>query len=88
MNRCKPVQVVLKGDVAQVLKDVTAEAARHDIEVKGDTTKGTIKHKKIDVSGTYVIDKDKKITIQMSEDSIFASCTEIESGLRDFFQGK
>ena len=88
-NKCNKVEVVLKGDVAQVLKDVTAEAAQHDLEIKGNTTSGTIKHKKVDVWGTYTIDeKTKKITIQMNEDTIFTSCSKIEQGLRDFFKGK
>jgi len=44
-NKCRKVEVVIRGDVAKVLKDVTAEAAKHDLEIKGDTTSGTIKHK-------------------------------------------
>ena len=88
-NACGRVEIVLKGDVAQVLKSVTAEAAKHDLEIKGDTTHGTIKHKTVKVWGTYTIDeKTKKITIQMNEDTMFTSCSKIEKGLRDFFQGK
>jgi len=88
-NKCKTVEVVIKGDVAQVLEDVKAEAAKHDIEIKGDTTRGTIKHRKIDVKGTYRIDaKSKKISIDMAEDTMFTNCKSIEAGLRDFFAGR
>jgi hypothetical protein len=88
-NKCATVVVTIKGDLQEVLDDVKKEAAKHDLEIKGDTKSGTIKHKKVDVKGTYTIDeKTKKISINMSEDTIFTSCDKIEAGLRDFFKGK
>jgi len=88
-NKCNKVEVTVKGDVETVLKDVKAEAAKHDLEIKGDTSGGTIKHKKVDVWGTYKVDeKAKKISIEMNEDTMFTSCSKIEQGLKDFFKGK
>ena len=39
-NKCNKVEVTVKGDVETVLKDVKADAAKHDLEIKGDTSGG------------------------------------------------
>jgi len=88
-NKCNTVVVTIKGDIEKVLADVKKEAAGHGLEIKGDAKSGTIKHKSVDVKGTYSYDeKTKKISIDMTEDTILTSCSKIEAGLRDFFKNK
>lgn len=86
-NKCATVVVTVKGDIQKVLDEVKQAAAKKNLEIKGDTKKGTIQHKQVDVKGTYSVD-GQKISIDITEDSWVVSCAEIEAGLRDFFKGK
>ena len=46
-NKCNKVEVTVKGEVGTVMKEVKAEAAKHDLEIKGDTSgRGPIKRKR------------------------------------------
>jgi len=86
-NKCKPVIVKIKGDMEKVLAAATKEAAKNDIVISGDVNSGKIKHKKVDIWGTYTV-KDDKIKIEITEDTFFASCEEIEKGAEAWFKGK
>ena len=86
---CPAIEVVLKGDIATVLKQAISQGASNGIEIKGDTTHGSINVKDHPVTGTYTFDdKTKKLTIKMSKDSIFIPCDTIKNALLKFFQGK
>ena len=86
-TKCKTVTVTVKGDVAKVLNQVKKEAKGNDIEISGNEKSGTLRHKSVDVKGTYTVNGNK-IDISMMEDSMWVSCERIENGIRDWFKGK
>ena len=85
-DRCK-FSVKIKGGIADVLKEVKKEAARHDVEVRGDTKKGSLRHKKVDIKGTYVVEA-KKVALDIVEDTMWADCKKIESSVKKWFKNK
>lgn len=86
-DKCPAVSVTLKGEPAAVLEEVKKLGAKNNVDISGDATKGTIKHRKIGVSGTYTV-SGKKLTIAMVDDTFLIDCTKLNSMILEWFDGK
>jgi hypothetical protein len=84
-QKCPAFSVTVKGDLEKVFASAKKDAAKNGIEIKGDTSSGTIQSKKHNVKGKYTVDK-QKITLNMEED-IFPGnwCPEIEKEIKKYF---
>ena len=87
MPKCPTFEVTVKGDVAKIVEDVKKEAAKKDIEVKGDAKAGTLRHKTVDIRGTYAV-SGQKIRFDITEDTWMADCAKIKNGITEWFKGK
>lgn len=87
MGKCKEIKITIKGNPKKVLDDVKKLAAKNDIVITGNEVKGSMKHKKVDVKGTYTV-KGQEVTIKMEENSWIVSCDQVNKGVKDFFKGK
>ena len=87
MPKCKELSITIKGAPKKVLDEVKRLAAKNDIIISGNEVKGTMKHKKVDVTGTYSV-KGQVVTIKMTENSWVVSCEQVNKGVKEFFKGK
>lgn len=86
-DKCPSVDVTLKGEPAKVLDEVKKLGAKNGVDIVGDASKGTIKHKTIAVSGTYTV-SGQKVTIAMVDDTWLIDCKKLNAMVADFFKGK
>lgn len=86
MTQCTEFTITVKSEIASVFDEVVASAAKKGLQIKGDATKGTVKHTKYKVHGTYRV-KGKTIAFALEEDEYFASCSDVESKFRDALKG-
>lgn len=85
-DKCKPFDISLKSDIAQIYEDVVGQAKKNKLIIKGDPKKGTIQHTKYKVSGKYTV-KGKTITFEMTEDEWLDQCPKVESEFRKALKG-
>ncbi len=84
--KCKPFEITIKSEVADVYDDVVKKAKAAKLIIKGKPQKGTIKHTKFKVKGKYT-SKGKTIRLEMEEDEYFDQCDRIESDFRKALKG-
>ena len=86
MNECTEFTITVKSEIASIFDDVVASAARKGLQIKGDATRGTVKHSKYKVQGTYTV-RGKAISFKLEEDEYFANCDDVESKFREALKG-
>ncbi len=88
MSKCN--FTVKVKDIEEALKQAQKEAAKNSVELKGDTSKGTIKKTGV-LDGKYTVSKETDVKFDLTISrwvSAFVDCAKLEKGVNDMFGKK